>query len=98
MIATVLLRLRPSAGLAPAPRLGFACVRCTAPLPTHLGSTRLRERRRPDPVQQCVAIEPSLAELVPAIDSRPDAIHPLDSQFEYSVQDWFQNRKIDPPA
>src|SRR5258708_26774410 len=42
MIATVLLRLSPSAGLARAPRLGFACVRDTVPLRTHLGSTQLR--------------------------------------------------------
>src|SRR5258708_40191963 len=98
MIATVLLRSRPSAGLAPAPRLGFECAQCTAPRRTHLGSTRLRERRRPDPVQPCVATELSPPELVPAKDSRPDAKHPLDSQFEYSVRDWFQNRKAVPPA
>src|SRR5258708_4114375 len=94
MIATVRLRSRPSAGLAPAPRLGFECVRCTAPLRTHLGSIRCWEARRRDPVQPYVATEPSPHELVQAIDSRPDAMHSLDIHLEYSVQDCFQNRKM----
>src|SRR5258708_20827513 len=84
MIATVLLHSRPNAVLAPAPRLGFECVRCTAPLRTHLGSIRCWETRRRDPVQPYVATEPSPHELVPAVDSRSDAMHPSDSQFEHS--------------